>query len=101
MTSPEKIWTAGLIVIGDEILSGKRQDKHLPHLIEALRARGMELAWAEYLGDVPARILASLQRSMASDDIVFSFGGIGATAKWAQPAIKGNIKLALFHIQLA
>ena len=69
----------GALIIGDEILSGKRQDKHLPHLIESLRARGMELAWAEYLGDVPARILASLQRSMASEDIVFSFGGIGAT----------------------
>lgn len=69
----------GALIIGDEILSGKRQDKHLAHLIEALRARGLELAWAEYQGDVPAKILASLQRSMASDDIVFSFGGIGAT----------------------
>jgi len=41
--------------------------------------RGLSLAWAEYLGDDPARITASLKRSMATDDIVFSFGGIGAT----------------------
>ncbi len=71
--------TFGAIIIGDEILSGKRQDKHLQHVIGALRARGLELGWAEYLGDVPAKILTTLQRTLASDDIVFSFGGIGAT----------------------
>ena len=36
----------GLIIIGDEILSGKRQDKHLPKLVELLGARGLALAWA-------------------------------------------------------
>lgn len=69
----------GALIIGDEILSGKRQDKHMQHVIEALRARGLELSWVEYLGDVPAKILSTLQRTLASDDIVFSFGGIGAT----------------------
>lgn len=69
----------GALIIGDEILSGKRQDKHLQHLIEALRTRGLELSWAEYLGDVPSRILTTLQRTLAGDDVVFSFGGIGAT----------------------
>lgn len=69
----------GLIVIGDEILSGKRVDKHLPKVIELLQARGLELAWADYVGDDPARITAALGRSFASDDIVFSTGGIGAT----------------------
>ncbi len=69
----------GLIVIGDEILSGKRADKHLPKVIELLAARGLQLAWAEYVGDVPARITAALARAFASGDIVFSTGGIGAT----------------------
>ena len=69
----------GAIIIGDEILRGKREDKHLRKLIEILGARGMRLDWAEYLGDDPARITATLKRTFATDDIVFSFGGIGAT----------------------
>jgi molybdopterin-biosynthesis enzyme MoeA-like protein len=69
----------GVIVIGDEILSGRRIDKHLPKIIEILAARGLSLAWAEYVGDDPARIVATLRRSFASGDIVFSTGGIGAT----------------------
>jgi molybdopterin-biosynthesis enzyme MoeA-like protein len=69
----------GLIVVGDEILSGKRADKHMPKVIELLAARGLQLGWAEYVGDVPARITAALGRAFGSDDIVFSTGGIGAT----------------------
>ena len=69
----------GILVIGDEILSGKRQDKHFAKAIEILGARGLELDWAEYLGDDPVRITATLRRTFATDDIVFSFGGIGAT----------------------
>jgi molybdopterin-biosynthesis enzyme MoeA-like protein len=69
----------GLIIIGDEILSGKRQDKHLPKVIELLSARGLSLAWAQYLGDDPARITAALRTAFASGDVVFSCGGIGAT----------------------
>lgn len=69
----------GLLIIGDEILSGKRQDKHFAKAVEILAARGLELAWAEYLGDDPERITATLRRTFASTDIVFSFGGIGAT----------------------
>ena len=69
----------GILVIGDEILSGKRQDKHFAKAIEILGARGLELDWAEYLGDDPARITATLKRTFATDDVVFSFGGIGAT----------------------
>jgi molybdopterin-biosynthesis enzyme MoeA-like protein len=69
----------GAFVIGDEILVGKRQDKHFPWLIEALAKRGLRLAWCEHLGDEPARITAALRRTFATDDVVFSFGGIGAT----------------------
>jgi molybdopterin-biosynthesis enzyme MoeA-like protein len=73
----------GLIIIGDEILSGKRADKHLPKTIELLAARGLQLSFAEYVGDDPARITATLARAFAgareSGDVVFSYGGIGAT----------------------
>ena len=69
----------GVIIFGDEILSGKRTDKHLAKVIELLAARGLPLAWAEYVGDDPARITAALRRAFASGDVVFSTGGIGAT----------------------
>lgn len=69
----------GITIIGDEILSGKRQDAHLSFVVQALKARGLQLAWANYLGDIPEQITATLKASMARGDVVFSFGGIGAT----------------------
>lgn len=69
----------GLIVVGDEILSGKRTDKHLPKVIELLKARGLQLDYADYVGDSPERITSTLKRAFASGDVVFSTGGIGAT----------------------
>ncbi|MDR2240911.1 MAG: competence/damage-inducible protein A [Zoogloeaceae bacterium] len=69
----------GAFIIGDEILSGKRQDKHFAQVIALLAARGMALDWAQYLGDDRARLTAALRASFASGDIVFSFGGIGIT----------------------
>ncbi len=78
-TSQAPIPHFGLIVIGDEILSGKRADKHMPKVIELLAARGLSLAWCDYVGDDPQRITATLKRAFASGDVVFSTGGIGAT----------------------
>ncbi len=69
----------GLIIVGDEILSGKRADKHLPRVIELLGARGLQLAYARYAGDDRACLTAELARAFASPDIVFCCGGIGAT----------------------
>ena len=69
----------GLIIIGDEILSGKRADKLLPKVIELLAARGLQLAWARYVGDDPQRITADLKHAFDCGDVVFSCGGIGAT----------------------
>jgi len=69
----------GIYIIGDEILSGKRQDAHLNFVIQALKSRGLQLAWAHYLGDIPEQITSLLKASMQRGDIVFSFGGIGAT----------------------
>lgn len=69
----------GAIIIGDEILSGKRQDKHMAKAIALLAARGFDLSWVQYLGDEPDLIVSTLRRTLAGDDVVFSFGGIGAT----------------------
>jgi molybdopterin-biosynthesis enzyme MoeA-like protein len=69
----------GVIVIGDEILSGRRQDKHMAKAIELLAVRGEQLSWARYIADQEADIVAALQLSMQTPDTVFCFGGIGAT----------------------
>jgi molybdopterin-biosynthesis enzyme MoeA-like protein len=69
----------GLIIIGDEILSGKRRDQHFPKVVELLGERGLQLAWATFIGDDPARLTATFKRTFSSGDIVFSCGGIGAT----------------------
>ncbi len=69
----------GVYIIGDEILSGKRQDAHLSKVIEALSTRGLQLGWANYLGDNPEEITSLIKASMTRGDVVFSFGGIGAT----------------------
>jgi molybdopterin-biosynthesis enzyme MoeA-like protein len=69
----------GLVIVGDEILSGKRADKHMPKVIELLAVRGLQLDWARYVGDDPPAITADLKDAFASGDLVFSCGGIGAT----------------------
>ena len=63
----------GIYIIGDEILSGKRQDAHLSKVISLLSTRGLQLSWANYLGDIPAQITSSLKASMARGDIAVSY----------------------------
>lgn len=79
MPSDDPVPAFGLIIIGDEIMSGKRADKHLPAVIERLHTRGLQLAYANYVGDSRPRITSSLERAFASPDVVFCCGGIGAT----------------------
>jgi len=74
--SPPRI---GALIIGDEILSGKRQDRHLAHVIATLGAHGLGLAWARYEADDRDALAATLRDSFASGDLVFVFGGVGAT----------------------
>jgi molybdopterin-biosynthesis enzyme MoeA-like protein len=69
----------GALIIGDEILSGKRQDKHFPAIIGILKARGLGLSWSMNLPDDPDLITPVLTSTLARADIVFCFGGIGAT----------------------
>lgn len=69
----------GVLIIGDEILSGRRQDTHLAAVIERLAPRGRQPDWAQMIGDDAARIERTLRDSRAAGCIVFCFGGIGAT----------------------
>jgi molybdopterin-biosynthesis enzyme MoeA-like protein len=79
MTSTQLKPRIGLIVVGDEILSGRRQDKHFPKVVELLAARGLQLDWVQILSDDREILTTALRRSFASGDIVLSCGGIGAT----------------------
>ncbi len=69
----------GAVLIGDELMTGKREDKHFAHLQKVLANRGLELSWTLLVGDEPEQLERALRFSMASDDLVFCFGGIGAT----------------------
>lgn len=68
-----------LLVIGDEILSGKRQDKHLPRVIGLLAARGLELGQARFIGDDLAAIADAVRAAHEAGQVLLSCGGIGAT----------------------
>ncbi|MDI3259578.1 MAG: molybdopterin-binding protein [Sinobacteraceae bacterium] len=68
-----------LFVVGDEILSGRRQDRHLSKVIELMAARGMELFGAEFLPDDEARIAESIARVRTRGEVLLCCGGIGAT----------------------
>jgi molybdopterin-biosynthesis enzyme MoeA-like protein len=57
----------------------KRADRHLAHVIATLAARGLTLAWAHYEGDDRDALAAFLRASFERGDVVFSFGGVGAT----------------------
>ena len=69
----------GLLIIGDELLSGRRQDKHLAHCIETLAQRDLQLDWVRMARDDAALLQEEFRRIRASGDLCFSFGGIGAT----------------------
>lgn len=75
----EKTTGFGALIIGDEIVRGKRQDKHFSTLVGLLKARGLTLDWAMMMGDSRPRLIEFLRGSFDRSDVVFSFGGIGAT----------------------
>lgn len=70
----------GLMIIGDEILYGSRQDKHFAFFKQLLESKGLQLAWVDYLPDDRALLTRQLQRSFLDGGPVFITGGIGATA---------------------
>ena len=74
-----KSMKVGLILIGDELLSGLREDKHMPHIRGILHQRGLTLSWVRIVGDDWDLLVQTLIETFNSGDVVFSFGGIGAT----------------------
>ena len=79
MTSPDKIWTAGLIVIGDEILSGRTHDKNIAQVASWLQVQGIRLSEVRVVPDVEARIVEALNALRGAYDYCFTTGGIGPT----------------------
>jgi molybdenum cofactor synthesis domain-containing protein len=74
-----KIWTAGLAVIGDEILSGRTQDKNITQVATWLNAQGIRLAEVRVVPDVEERIIEAIDALRGAYDYCFTTGGIGPT----------------------
>jgi molybdenum cofactor synthesis domain-containing protein len=79
MDTQAKTWTAAVLVIGDEILSGRTQDTNVNYIARFLGARGIDLKQARMVGDVETEIVAALNALRAAHDFVFTTGGIGPT----------------------
>lgn len=79
MTSPERIWTAGLVIIGDEILSGRTQDKNISQIASWLQVQGIRLAEVRVVCDDEGRIVEAVNALRAANDYLFTTGGIGPT----------------------
>ena len=75
----ERIWTAALIVIGDEILSGRTQDKNVAQLASWLNVQGIRLAEVRIVADVQDAIVEAVNALRARNDYLFTTGGIGPT----------------------
>lgn len=73
------MWTAGLVVIGDEILSGRTQDKNIAQLATWLNVQGIRLAEVRVVPDVEDRIVAAVNALREAYDYAFTTGGIGPT----------------------
>src|SRR3954466_11656895 len=78
MTS-ERIWTAGLVVIGDEILSGRTQDRNIAQIATWLNLQGIRLAEVRVVADDMAAIGEAVNALRARNDYLFTTGGIGPT----------------------
>ncbi len=79
MASPPKTVTAALLLIGNELLSGRTQDANLNYLAKQLTAMGIQLAEARVVGDDEAEIVGAVNALRAEYDYVFTTGGIGPT----------------------
>jgi len=75
----ERIWTAALVVIGDEILSGRTQDRNVAQLAIWLNAQGIRLTEVRVVADDMTRIGAAVNALAAVNDYLFTTGGIGPT----------------------
>lgn len=78
MTST-RVWTAALLVIGDEILSGRTQDRNVAQVATWLNVQGIRLAEVRVVPDVLEKIVAAVDALRAGNDYLFTTGGIGPT----------------------
>ncbi len=78
-TGQERIYRAALIIIGNEILSGRTQDKNLNYLAKWLNQQGIRLHQARVVADETAEIVEAVNAARAKYDYVFTTGGIGPT----------------------
>jgi len=74
-----RVWTAGLAVIGDEILSGRTQDKNIAQVATWLNAQGIRLAEVRVVPDIEERIIEAVDVLRGVYDYCFTTGGIGPT----------------------
>ena len=79
MVDQSKVWTAALVVIGDEILSGRTQDKNVAQVATWLNDQGIRLAEVRVVPDVIERIADAVNALRSTHDYVFTTGGIGPT----------------------
>lgn len=79
MTEPSRIWKAALLVIGDEILSGRTQDKNVAQVATWLNVQGIRLAEVRVVADDTAAIVEAVNALRARNDYLFTTGGIGPT----------------------
>ena len=79
MTDPNRIWTAALIVVGDEILSGRTQDKNIAQIATWLGVQGIRLREVRVVPDVMDAIVEAVNALRARNDYLFTTGGIGPT----------------------
>lgn len=75
----ERIWTAALLVIGDEILSGRTQDRNIAQIATWLNLQGIRLAEVRVVPDQTDKIAAAVNALRAASDYLFTTGGIGPT----------------------
>lgn len=75
----QRIWTAGLVIIGDEILSGRTQDRNIAQIASWLNLQGIRLSEVRIVPDVEERIVESVNALRAANDYLFTTGGIGPT----------------------
>src|SRR3546814_12383184 len=78
-TVNERIWTAALVIIGDEILSGRTQDANIANLAKWLNVEGIRLGEVRVVGDRTEQIATAVNAMRTAYDYVFTTGGIGPT----------------------
>ncbi|MEO6359394.1 MAG: molybdopterin-binding protein [Sphingomicrobium sp.] len=74
-----RVWTAALVIIGDEILSGRTQDKNVAQVATWLNDQGIRLAEVRIVADVQEAIVGAVNALRAAHDYLFTTGGIGPT----------------------